>query len=91
MGMGETGGVGFMLSGAACLIGRTIVGEVLVLVTSIGMEERVVVAGAGLVAEAEALGLSWKGFSLSIRSVFVPDTGRPRSFSSSFSSATWTN
>lgn len=59
------------------------------MVTSIGMEERVVVPGAGMVVEAEVLGMSWKGFSLSIRSVFVPETGRPRSFNSSFSSATW--
>lgn len=88
MGLGETGGVGFMLSEATCWTGTTIAGVVVVLVTSMGMEERVVVAGEETVVGAEVLGLSWKGFSLSMRSVFVPDTGRPRSFSSSFSSAT---
>ncbi len=87
VGRGETGGVEFVLSGATCWTGKTIAGAVVV-VTSIGTEERVVVAGAGMVVGAEVLGLSWKGFSLSIRSVFVPDTGSPRSFSSSFSSAT---
>ena len=90
LGIGETGGVGFMLSRAICWTGRTIAGAAVVLVTSMGTEERVVMAGEGMVVGAELLGLSWKGFSLSIRSVFVPETGRPRSFSSSLSSATWT-
>lgn len=94
-GAGETGGVWFMFSGAICWTGRTmagvlVAGVVVVVVTSMGMEERVGTAGLGMVVGAEVQGLSWKGFSLSIRSVFVPDTGRPRSFSSSFSSATYT-
>ena len=92
MGMGETGGVELTLSGALWWAGKTMVGPVVVVI-SMGMEDRVVVvvvvlAGGGKVVGAEVLGVSWKGFSLSIRSVFVPDTGRPRSFSSSFSSAT---
>lgn len=92
--MGDTGGVGFALSGATCWTGRTIAAAVVLI--SMGTEEMVVVVvvvvmeGAGTVVGEEQLGLSWKGFSLSIRSVFVPDTGRPRSFSSSFSSATLT-
>ena len=61
---------------------------VVVVETSMGMEERVVEAGAEMMEGVVVVGLSWKGFSLSIRSVFVPDTGRPRSFSSSLSSAT---
>lgn len=91
VGMGETGGVELTLSGAPWWAGKTMVGPVVVVI-SMGMEDRVVVvvvlAGGGKVVGAEVLGVSWKGFSLSIRSVFVPDTGRPRSFSSSFSSAT---
>lgn len=85
--MGEIGGVELVLSGATCWTGRTIAGVEVVVVTSMGME--VVLSGGETVVGAEVLGLSWKGFSLSIKSVFVPDTGRPRSFSSSFSSATY--
>lgn len=88
MGMGETGGVELVLSGANCWTGSSTAGVVVEVVTSMGMEERVALVGGVTVVGAEVLGLSWKGFNLSIRSVFVPDTGRPRSFSSSFSSAT---
>lgn len=88
-GMGETGGVEFRLSGATCWTGRTIAGVEMLLVISMGTEMVVVVVATGTELGVGA-GLSWKGFSLSIRSVFVPDTGRPRNFSSSFSSATYT-
>lgn len=88
LGMGETGGVQLVLSGANFWTGSTTAGVVVEVVTSMGTEESVALAGGLMVVGAEMLGLSWKGFSLSIRSVFVPDTGRPRSFSSSFSSAT---
>lgn len=88
-GMGETGGVEFRLSGATCWTGRTIAGVEMLLVISMGTEMVVVVVATGTEMGVGA-GPSWKGFSLSIRSVFVPDTGRPRNFSSSFSSATYT-
>ncbi|TNN48837.1 hypothetical protein EYF80_040961 [Liparis tanakae] len=81
-GTGETGGgVGFMFSGAPCWAGRTTAG-LPVAVRSMDTEERAL--------GGEEQWRSWKGFRRSIRSVLVPDTGRPRSFSSSFSSATWT-
>lgn len=88
VGMGETGGVELVVSGINCWTGSTTPGVVVEVVTSMGTEENVALARGGTVVGAEVLGLSWKGFNLSIRSVFVPDTGRPRSFSSSFSSAT---
>lgn len=90
-GMGETGGVEFRLSGATCWTGRTIAGVEVLQVMSMGTEMVVVVVVVGATGTEIALGavLSWNGFSLSIRSVFVPDTGRPRNFSSSFSSATY--
>lgn len=88
-GLGDTGGVAVMLSEATCWTGWTMAGVVLAAVgaalMSMGME---VVVEGGMVRGAEVLELSWKGLSLSMRSVLVPDTGRLRSFSSSFSSAT---
>lgn len=81
--MGETGDM--ELVGTNCWTGRTTAGGAVELVTSMGTEESVTLAGG---AAAGVQALSWKGFNLSISSVFAPDTGRPRSFSSSFSSAT---
>lgn len=75
-----------MFSEAPFMGGWTMAG--LVVVVSMGMAVRVVGTGVGLVVGAEELGRSWKGFSLSMRSVLVPDTGKPRSLSSSLSSAT---
>lgn len=86
-GRGETGGVRFRLSEATCWTGRTIAGGDVVLVISMGTEMVEVVGATGTEMTIGAE-LSWKGFNLSIRSVFVPDTGRPRNFNSIFSSAT---
>lgn len=63
---------------------------VVVLDTSIGALQGCVLGPVQLLGAVEAL-FSWKGLSRSIRSVFVPDTGRPRNFNSIFSSTTYQN
>lgn len=83
---GDTGGVELIFS-RGCWMGERLV---VVLDTSIGVLQGCVLGLLQLLGEV-VTGCSWKGLSRSIRSVFVPDTGRPRNFNSSFSSATYQN